>query len=81
MSDTAVVNGAQATEAAPIVIDLGKKKRKLVRQLRKGRGKLIERVNGVVDELRSAGSLAAESRPVIVVVREKKRRRAGLGIF
>lgn len=81
MAEAAGVGEAKGTESAPIVIDLGKKKKKLVRQLRKGRGKLIDRVNDVVDELRSAGSLASENQPVIVVVREKKRRRAGFGLF
>ena len=69
---------AAATQAAPIVVDLGKKKRKLVRQLRKGRGALLSRVNGVMEELRTAGTLSGGSQPVIVVVREKKRRR---GLF
>lgn len=81
MPETAVAGEAKNTQAAPIVIDLGKKKRKQVRRLRKGKGVLIDRVNGVMEELRSAGTLATGSQPVIVVVREKKSRRAKFGIF
>jgi hypothetical protein len=65
---------------APIIIDLGKKKRRLVKKLRKGRGKLVDRVEDVVQDLRKAGSLADPNQPVVVVVREKKRR-SRFGLF
>ena len=55
------------------LLDLGKKKRKLVKRLRKGRGKLLDRVQEELDELRADGSIDASAQTVIVVVAEKKR--------
>jgi hypothetical protein len=54
-----------------IIIDLGKKKRKDVKRLRKGTGKLLDEVKFCLDELRDAGAIEGPARPVIVVVREK----------
>jgi Family of unknown function (DUF6200) len=56
---------------APVVVDLGKKRRKLIKQLREGRGKLMDEINTLVDELRSAGTISAGAQPVIVVVEKK----------
>ncbi len=66
----------------PVIIDLGKKKRSQVRKLRKGRGKLVARVNELVADLHNNGTVASKGQPVIVVVREKKKRgRGGFGMF
>jgi hypothetical protein len=71
----------KTAEVAPIIIDLGKKKRKLVKKLRKGRGDLMERVHDVMGDLRTSGKLTSGSQPVVVIVREKKQRRARFGLF
>lgn len=63
---------------APVVLDLGKRRRKQVRQLRRGEGKLLDDINGAVEELRTAGTLSATAQPVIVVVREKRRKAKNL---
>jgi hypothetical protein len=57
----------------PIVLDLGRRKRKHVKQLRKGDGELLAEVEEAVARLKAAGEIAADARPVIVVVREKAR--------
>ena len=70
------------TASGPVIIDLGKRKRSLVRKLRRGRGKLVDRVNEVLAELTSNGSVSTGSQPVIVVVeRKKKRMGGGLRLF
>ena len=61
------------TMAEPIIIDLGKKKRKRVKRLRKGRGRLVDNVYDAVDRLRERGEIAADAQPVIVIVRQKRR--------
>lgn len=66
----------EVAASAPIVVDVGKKRRKQIRQLRKGQGKLMSEINQIVDELRLAGSISASSQPVIVVVRQKRRTRS-----
>ena len=63
----------ETAQASPIVVDIGKKRRKQIKQLREGRGKLMEEVNGLLDELRSNGSITASAQPVIIVVRQKRK--------
>ncbi|HEX7797809.1 MAG TPA: hypothetical protein VF456_25785 [Vicinamibacterales bacterium] len=62
---------------APVVLDFGKHRRKQIKSLRKGSGKLMDEVRAAVDELRLAGTIARGAQPVIVVVREKCRRSRG----
>lgn len=59
------------SENAPIVIDLGKKSRKRVKQLRRGEGPLLKEVADAIEELKAAGTVSASAQPVIVVVRQK----------
>lgn len=72
---------AQATETATtndnlIVVDLGKHKRKQVRRLRNGKdGKLLGEVGASIQELRDAGTISKSAETVVVVVREKRKRR------
>ena len=61
---------------APIVVDIGKKRRKAIRRMRKGEGKLMMEINHLVEELRTAGSISASSQPVIIVVKQKRKTRA-----
>jgi hypothetical protein len=62
------------TTSPPIVLDLGKQRRKRVKELRRGEGKLMDEVNASIEELRTAGALAADAQAVVVVVREKRRK-------
>jgi hypothetical protein len=65
---------AQRDPARPelVIVDLGKRQRpKQVRRLRKGRGKLVGRIDAIVDELVQAGTVKANAQPVVVVVREE----------
>ena len=71
-------SGAQSDQAdlasgnEPIIVDLGKKKRKDVRKLRKGKsGRLMNRVEDALEHLRNSGALAKGAVPVIFVVAEK----------
>lgn len=72
----AAVDAAANTSNGPVIIDLGKRKRKLVKKLRRGEGKLLDDVNGAVAELRTAGTLSADVQPVIIIVREKRAKTA-----
>jgi len=59
---------------SPIIIDLGRKRRKHVKALRKGKpGKLLDRVNEVIARLRAEGTIADSAQPVVVVVSERPR--------
>ncbi len=59
---------------APVVLDLGKQRRKRIKQLRKGEGRLLDDINGAIEELRTVGTIGALSQPVVIVVREKARK-------
>ena len=54
-----------------IIVDLGSKRRKQIRQLRKGKGKLMDKVNECLTELKSGGSITGTVQPVVIVVKEK----------
>ena len=66
---------AEENAAAPLVVDLGKRRRKLVRQLLDGQGKLMDEVNQTIQELKTAGTIPASAQPVILVVRQKRKSR------
>ena len=55
----------------PVVIDLGRHRKKKIKQLRQGTGPLLDEVNGVINELRTAGAVTGTVQPVIVIVRER----------
>lgn len=62
--------------AEPIIIDLGKQKKKRIKRLRQGYGRLAEDVAEAVEELKASGVVEGAAQPVIVVVREKKKKSA-----
>ncbi len=64
----------EKTANAPLLIDLGKCKRKQVKKLRKGEGKLMDKVNEAIDELKASEAIAENAQPIIIVVKEKKRK-------
>jgi len=61
-------------DASPIILDIGRKNRKQVKQLRQGKGKLLQEVNNCIEELKTSGNITASAQPVIVIVRERPRR-------
>lgn len=64
----------------PIIIDLGKKKRKQVRKLCRGKpGALMDKIQEVLLHTYQAEAIPAGAQPVVVVVREKPRRRVSKG--
>jgi hypothetical protein len=71
-----VVRHEAETSAAPLLVDLGKQSRKSVRRLREGRGPLLEEITSAIDELREAGKIGANAQPVVVIVRQRRRRNA-----
>ncbi|HMV68490.1 MAG TPA: hypothetical protein PKA64_16695 [Myxococcota bacterium] len=69
---------AEATGAGDmVVVDLGKHKRKRIKQLRKGEGSLTDDVREAIEELREAGTIGADAVPVVFVVKEKQSDRFG----
>jgi hypothetical protein len=68
----------------PIILNMGKQKRKRIRNLMKGKGRLWDEVEGVIDEV----SIMLEDEldgktivPLIMVYRRKPKRKQGRGLF
>jgi hypothetical protein len=57
-----------------LLIDLGKKSKKQIKQLRNGTGKLLSEVNKCLGDLRAAGTVSETAQPVIMLVRQKRGR-------
>ncbi len=75
----ATIASAPKTDAsAPLVLDLGKHRRKAIKELRRGEGPLMDEVRGCLDELRASGTISGSVTPVVIIVRQKRRRRSGL---
>lgn len=75
-----------AGKLAPIIVDLGKKRRRAIKALKRGDGRLMDEVEQVIDEVGTElgkDKDAVQIVPIVLVYRRKtKRRRAGLaGLF
>jgi hypothetical protein len=64
-----------------IVVDLGRKSRKDVRDLRKGRGPLMDDVEDCIEELRESGDISESAEPVVIVVERRWSARGGMVPF
>jgi hypothetical protein len=61
----------------PLVIDLGKHKRKRIRDLRRGRaGRLLDEVQACIEDLKAEKKVSESAQPIIIVVREKRKKRS-----
>jgi hypothetical protein len=77
-AETALRETQDAT-LQPIVIDFGKHSRKSIKRVRqRGGGKLMDKIEDAVSQLREEGTMKATVQPVIVVVQQRRRSRAGL---
>jgi hypothetical protein len=75
-------SAAEPAEADFMILDLGKQKRKKIKQMRGGRGTLMGEVRAAFDNLRANGAIGADAQPVIVIVREKRKKKKGrLSLF
>jgi hypothetical protein len=61
----------KSVKSPVVVVDLGKRQsRKQISRLRKGEGKLLTRVERIVNDLVEAGTVKATAQAVVIVVRE-----------
>jgi len=62
----------RASGSQLLVVDLGKRQSpKQLKRLRKGRGKLVGRIDQIVADLVEAGTVKAGAQPIVIVVRER----------
>ena len=70
-----------ADVTAPIIVSLGKKKRKAIKQLKRGKGSTMTEVMDVIDQVQETLGAQAEGKilvPVVVIYQRKQRRFRGL---
>jgi hypothetical protein len=61
-----------STKPQILVIELEKRQTpKQVRRLRQGRGKLLGRIENILNELAEAGTVKSDAQPVVILVREE----------
>ena len=71
------------TDVTPIIIDLGKAKRKRIKDLKAGRGRLMAEISGVVEEARLNLGIDGDGRvlvPVILIYKQKRKRKRRSGL-
>lgn len=82
-----MANGTPDNVTQPVVIDVGKTRRRNIRKLKRGRGKLYQETQDVLAEVKEglgAASAGKELLPVIIVYkqkRKKRRRNRGSSLF
>jgi hypothetical protein len=81
MSDNIQEKAAPAEITTPIIVSLGKKKKKVIKRLKKGKGAAMDEVLDVVEQVQAnlgddaAGKVIV---PVVVIYRQKMRRFRGI---
>ena len=77
---TTTTSRTDVTTITPIVVDLGKKKKKQIRDLKRGSGKLMDEVAEVLNRVRDSLGSEADLKnlvPVVVIYRKKEGKRRG----
>jgi hypothetical protein len=77
-----MANGTTPDLGTPVVIDLGKARKRNIRKLKRGRGKLYDETQDVIDDIRAGLGPQADGKevlPVIVVYQRKRRKRRNRG--
>ena len=67
-----------ADEKPIVVVDLGRRKKKQIKRLRNGHGRLMDRVADTVDQLKADEAIESDAQIVVVVVRQDDKRK---GLF
>lgn len=62
------------TAKDPVILDLGRQKKKRVNRLRKGHGRLMDDIDHALADLKEEGVIGDDAQPIIVVVRRKKKK-------
>lgn len=64
-------------KANTIILEFGRQKKKRIRDLREGRGRMFRKVQRAISELQEAGEVGDFVQPVIVIVKQKRSSRKG----
>lgn len=67
---------------APIIMEMGNRKKSAVRDLKRGSGRMMDEVEQTLEEVRQGLGDQAEGKefvPIVMIYRRKSKRRKGLG--
>lgn len=67
--------------AAPIVLQMKSASKSKIKRLVEGHGSLMEKINLSIEDLKAQGVIAEHAQPVIVVVKQKRKRKNPLRLF
>jgi hypothetical protein len=84
MIETVPAVKVPGTEIPPVVLDLGRTKRRLIRDLKNGEGELMEEVAAAVEAVRNNLGAEVEGKvltPVVIIYERRARRKTGLFPF
>jgi hypothetical protein len=84
MAEEIQSEGQEFEVTEPIIINMGKQKRKRIKRLLSGRGKLWNEIEGVIEEVGSQLDDELEGKtlvPLIMVYRRRPKRKRARGIF
>lgn len=70
-------NTSSSAAARPVVVDLGKRKRRLIKELRQGGGPLMDEVMETVRQVRAELGEGARAQTPIVILYERRRKKRG----
>lgn len=73
-------NVAEELNNAPVVVEFGRAPKKEIKQLMNGSGQLFDKVAHTIEELRESGTISANAQPIIIVVKQKPKRKSAGGL-
>lgn len=74
-----MADSIETSVSAPVVVDLGKVRKKRIRQLKKGRGKLMDDVQEALAEVTEGLGQELKGKeivPIVIVYRQKSKKRS-----
>lgn len=78
---TAVAEHKSSEHVVPVIVDAGSQSKAHIRQLKEGRGPLMQEIDDIVAETKSTATVPAGGvLPLVVVYRQKSKRRSRLRI-
>jgi hypothetical protein len=78
---TAVAEHQSSKHVVPVIVDAGSQSKAHIRQLKEGRGPLMQEIDDIVAETKSTATVPAGGvLPLVVVYRQKSKRRSRMRI-
>jgi hypothetical protein len=71
VTQTKIDDGESAAAGIVCVLDMGEQSRKRIKRLRRGEGRLMDKVEDAIADLQTQGVVGTQVQTVVVVVREE----------